>query len=355
MNVCINGRFLTQKLTGVQRFAYEITKALIRIEPQYNIITTKGWLSKDYPELQNNIVEVGFIQGHVWEQVILPIYLAKIGTPLLINLGSTAPIAYKNNVYTLHDVAVKKFPRSFSFAFRTLYNFLIPLCLRQSKVIITVSEFSKREIIDNYNIVPDKIHVIYNAVSSRLKAINSEKIKDKPYLLAVSSLNPQKNFGRLIEAYQRLENPKFNLHIVGGWNKSFANHIFKDRSKSIGIIFLGRLSDVELVQQYKNAEAFLFPSIYEGFGIPPIEAQSFGCPVIASDIEPLREVLRNSALFFDPYNIEEMIKQINALMENPNLKNRLTKLGMENASRFSWNSSAEKLQKLILSNTKLGE
>ena len=340
--IYVNARFLTQPLTGVQRFALELSKELnilrnnlvFLVNDKSKIINVD--LVKDF-----NIVETNGGKGHYWEQITLPKYLKSIGSPLLINLCSTAPIFYQNQIVTHHDVTYVRYPESFSFKFRLLYKLLIPKMLASSKSVITVSNFSKKEISEVYNIPIEKFKIIYNAVNENFNPNTNIPYGD--FCLAVSSPNLHKNFHRMIEAFL-LSDTTLNLYIIGGQALSFSNIDYQSDSR---IKFLGRIDDAELINLYQNAAFFIFPSLYEGFGIPPLEAQACGCPVIASNTASIPEVLGNSVEYFDPLNVNEIQLAIEKIANNKEFRDSLTMLGYENVKRFSWKKSASELNDLI--------
>lgn len=177
--IYVNARFLTQKITGVQRFSIEISKKLKEKIPNIVFISPKNIIHHDLAQ-QLDVRIIGNTQGHLWEQVSLPVFLLTQKKPLLINLANTAPIFYKNKISTIHDIAVERFPENFSFLFKKYYQFIIPTILENSKLIFTVSEFSKSEISEHFNINKNKIDVIYNAVNSEFK-------KQKPLKKTISN------------------------------------------------------------------------------------------------------------------------------------------------------------------------
>ncbi|MGV0240217.1 glycosyltransferase family 4 protein [Klebsiella aerogenes] len=348
--IFINGRFLTQHITGVQRFAVEIAKQLVAKRENIFIVVPDIQKIVDPTMLKKfNIVEAKGGDGHFWEQIILPFFLKKNGNPLLINLMNTAPAFYKNQVVTHHDVTYVRYPDSYPFRFRLLYKTLTPFFFNNAKKIITVSEFSKGEISEVYKIDKSKIDVVYNAVKEDFILDTSlPKIpQDNKYILAVSSQNYHKNFHGLIEAFEHAE-LDYNLKIIGHKAKAFTSvDLTKENQR---IEYLGRVSDVELIDLYRNASAFIFPSLYEGFGIPPLEAQACGCPVISSKSASMKEVLRDSAIFFDPENCADICNAMTTVLNDTDLQKDLIERGFNNVKRFSWENSASILLKIVEDN-----
>lgn len=341
----INGRFLTQKMTGVHRFAYNLCRALVRAGVECRIIMPCAPVVSCYDVNGLDIVKYGKCSGHLWEQVVLPFYMRKHKKNLLLNFTSLGPIAVSNKIITIHDLAFLENPKWYSRSYYLFYKFLTPICAKTSKVILTVSEFSKKEIVRLLGINESKIYVIYNAADVLDCGNSADIINSIPsdFILAVSSLDPRKNFIRLMEAFAKM--PDHNLVVVGGANKVFSDVSLPEGIKNV--TFLGRVSDTSLVYLYRHAKAFVYPSLFEGFGIPPIEAMTYGCPVIVSDLDVLHEVCADSALYVDPYSVEDMIERILYLYNNEEAREILIAKGMKNVERFNWDKSSEALIKVI--------
>ncbi|MCK5354865.1 MAG: glycosyltransferase family 4 protein [Methyloprofundus sp.] len=346
INVVVNARFLTQKVTGVQRYGIEISRALKKLDPTIKFITAKNIIHTDLAnELDAQII--GFNTGHVWENLDLPLYLSLNGSPLLVNLANTAPLFYRKKILALHDIAFLKFPKTFSLGFRWLYRILTPLHVKNSRHLVTVSEFSKKEIQGSYGINKDTISVVYNAAQEVFKPCADST--GNSYILAVSSLSHQKNFHGLIDAFSKLNDKSVFLYVVGGFNHSFANHdLMQVIDNTERVRFLGRVDDMQLAKVYSNAKCFIFPSFYEGFGLPPLEAQSCGCPVIVSDVASLPEVYLDSVRYCNPHDTDNIKKQITDVLNSEVLREDLIKKGYQNTKRFTWGSSADRVYALIL-------
>lgn len=351
MEIYVNARFLTQNMTGVQRYAIELSKQLKRLyDDKIKFVCPKNVVNKEmYDEL--DAIVIGRHTGHLWEQWDLPRYLKKQGKPLLLNLSNSAPIVYKNKVTTLHDITFVRHPGTFSKAFVALYRLMIPQVIRTSRHLFTVSEFSKKEICSFYHVDPSKISVIYNAVSGNFTHIEDKELLRNKYFMAVSSVKGNKNFIYILEAFSKFSEKSSDicLYVVGDLQSNSFKTI--DISKYLSnprIKVIGRVSDEELVRYYSNAYAFLFPSLYEGFGIPPLEAQACGCPVICADASCLPEVFGDSVLYCDPYNPDSLITQMNKLTNNVKLREHLINLGETNVNRYSWKASAIHMTEILV-------
>lgn len=351
--IFINGRFLFQAVTGVQRFGRELITELAKYRDDLVVVTPGGNFDFDIPSNVKHI-SYGKLKGHAWEQIELPIFLYKNKKPLLLNFCNTAPILYNKNIYTLHDIIFKYYPESYSFAFRTYYNSMCHVLLRRAVKIITVSDFSKMEIMKYYGVNDNKISVIHNSIpgewvdSDVVKAaVPNKLVSGTKYVFStLSSFDENKNLNNLVNAFKLIKNDNVELRLLGshaGKNEKCLNDaLLDDRIK-----YLGRVSDDELIQNYKESWAFIIPSNYEGFGIPPLEAQACSCPVLSARSSSLPEVLSNSALFFNQNDILDIKNKIEEVISDPNLRQNLVIQGLKNIKRFSFNRSASTLSKII--------
>lgn len=359
MKIVVNGRFLCQPLTGIQRFAIEISLSLKEIfKGDIVFVAPSDIMQKDIAEKLNAKI-IGKRHGQVWEQLDLLKYLNQNGRPLLLCLSGGAPVFYKNIVFTLHDIVYIRYPQSYSLAYRLFYRMLIGPVLRRAKAVVTVSEFSKSEIIDYYKIPKEKIAVVYNAVSdvfTNRASVESGRQNNRTgnlrYFLAVSSPAYHKNFAFLVESFLQTKLPEnVHLNIVGKLDGSLyrSGQLTEQVQDNPRIHFLGRVSDEELVDWYSNAIAFVFPSLYEGFGIPPLEAQACDCLVLTSDQASLPEVLKDSALYFSPEQTESLSERFRFVLvpENKDIFIHLKQKGIANLKRFGWEKSAHKMADLL--------
>ncbi|AHL76058.1 glycosyl transferase family 1 [Stutzerimonas stutzeri] len=346
--IVINARFLTQDIRGVQRFAEQISLQLKTLRDDLVFVAPKDIRLHDSAE-QLQVRRIGRHRGHLWEQVDLPLWLARNGSPPLVSLCNTAPLAYSNQVATHHDITYVRHPESYSKAFRFTYRNLTPLLFKRIKALITVSEFSRKEIARFYGYPARHIWVVPNAVDARFQPFCAEQCprSSAPYLLAVSSHSAHKNFARMVAAFIRMEGLEdVELRIIGDSSRIFSGSLH-DVAGSRRIRMLGRLTDEELVEAYQGATAFVFPSVYEGFGIPPLEAQACGCPVIAARAASIPEVLGDSALYFDPLKVKDIADCMQRVMRDEALRQNLRRRGKANVARYCWNSSAQQVSRLI--------
>lgn len=345
--IFVNSRFFSQEVTGVQRFGIELSQKFYALRDDIVFLAPKNIKHNEITR-RLNIEVIGSRTGHAWEQLDLPSYLRSQGSPLLINLCNTAPIFYRNKIITLHDAAYKRFPASYSFKFRQAYNLLIPRLVATSRAVLTVSQFAKSELEHFFNLHNVPCHVIYNAASDIFHHEDGERQNEKrspPYFLAVASQQYHKNFEGLIEAFISLPEQMremVRLKIVGSRHKNYqgADSILSSVAAAKNVEFLGRVDDEALSALYRGAAAFVFPSFYEGFGIPPIEAQASGCPVIASSAGAMPEVLQDSVIYFDPYDRNSLVDALRFVIENPFARENYVAAGYKNITRFSWEKSA---------------
>ncbi|WP_337967936.1 glycosyltransferase family 1 protein [uncultured Flavobacterium sp.] len=334
--IVVNGRFLTQKSTGVQRVATEISKHLQKHYKDEIIFVcpNKEFLNPIAESL--NCIKIGYFSGYFWEQFELPFFLFKNKVFLLINFCNTAPILFKKNLIVIHDMAVKENKNWFDWKFATAYKILFYFNLKRALKIITVSNFSKKEILKFYpKIEKSKIDVIY--LASFLDSDEVENQKDN-YFIAVNSLNSRKNIKVILEAFKLLNLNQFKLKIIGGSFKNVFNNDVLEYSTNV--TFLNEVSDADLKKELSKAKALINGSFYEGFGLTALEAMSVATPCILSEIPVHKELYSETALFFDPKNPIQLVQKIKDLMDSENY-NDLCKRSFEVSQKFSWKTASQ--------------
>lgn len=301
MKIIVNGRFLTQRVTGVQRFAREILQELDRLCEDLDIEIAVPRSAVELPNYVNiKVVTIGKRHGTIWEQTSLVNYARK-QKGITLNLCNSAPL-FGKKIVTIHDVKIKAHPEYFSKKFLVWYSILFRNITKKAQKIITVSEFSKKEIIKYYKVNPDKISVIYNGWQHFEKigfdegALEKYGLNKSEFYFSMSSIEPNKNIRWIVNTAQNNSNEIFA--VAGGINKS----VFVEKKISLpgNVKILGYITDEEAKTLMRDCKAFLFPSIYEGFGIPPLEALSAGTKsIIVSDTEVMHEIFGMSAIYIN--------------------------------------------------------
>lgn len=350
--IYINGRFLSQATTGVQRYAIEIVKALDTLvfndgshkRRRVVLLTPPGTPAPGWLRLIASR-SVGLLRGQVWEQLELPQYTRD---GVCLNLCNTAPLAGRSTVVVIHDAGVFAVPETYSRAFRLWYQLLHPRLGRRALSIVTVSQFSRSELGRYVGIAPERIAIIPNGGEHILaQPADSGVLKRLAlrgrYVLAVSSQSPHKNFGGIVAALQHLRHD-VELVFAGGANP----RVFRLSGTDPGKAHLaGRVTDGELRALYENAACFVYPSFYEGFGLPPLEAMTCGCPVVVSRAASLPEVCGDAAVYCDPADPADIARAIETVLGSSELQADLRKRGPERATRFTWNNAARSLLDLV--------
>lgn len=319
MKIVINSRFATQETTGVQRFAEECSLALSSLEDyQFTYLAPKGKIDLNLKE-KLNIKQFGIFKGHLWEQIDLPLYCIFTNS-ILISFCGAPSLIYKKIIYFVHDIAFLKYPKFYNLIYRYFYRLAFSLVSRRNLKIAAVSKFTKKEFEEKYNI--SDVMIVNNTVDHLFreteKPLLPEILSGKEYILVIGSNDPRKNLSQLIETYLK-ENIREDLVIVGNKYSNFSEKDTTMSYQSEKIIYTGHLKGGALSACYINAKCLIYPSFYEGFGIPPLEAFYFKTPVAASDIEVHREVCEDYAHYFSPYQIRDinsLIKKATKINEN---------------------------------------
>ncbi|MDR3659191.1 MAG: glycosyltransferase family 1 protein [Mycobacterium sp.] len=275
--------------------------------------------------------------GVIFEQVYLP--FATVGGPLL-NFAGPAPLLKRNQIVTMHDATPFRFPQTFRRAFVLFYLVSYYLLGRWARRLVTVSRFSASELDDVLGIHTDKF-VVAGCAANALTAVEPQQPElplDETFYLTVGTLAVHKNLPVPVQAVAESGR---TIVVVGA---SGNQQVFSQASTlSSKAIVAGRLSDAELAWLYRNARGLIFPSKYEGFGIPPLEAQSLGCPVVTSNAASLPEVAGDAALYFDPDDMPALLSQLDRLETEEGLADSLRQRGLANAQRYSWEISARRI------------
>lgn len=369
MKILIDLTSLFDNFSGIERYALSISKEMLKLDYKNKyVLLFKNSTHKAFDLFKDrDNIEFLIIQGKnklLFYQIILPKYLYKIKADKYMFLSFPSPILFrKKGIFnTIHDLTAWDYPDTMKIYSRVYFKVSIINAINVSEKILTVSKFSKKRIEEKFK--TSNVNIIYNGVSDVfLKAMNidnfklGEEIKSKyglpqNYIMCLCTLEPRKNIKLLIKAYVELREKysiKSKLVLVGrkGWKiDNLLNEINNKYSKDI--IITGFVDDDDLPQIYKGAEVFVFPSLYEGFGIPVLEAISLKIPVISSNAASLPEVVGDAGILFENDDVNDLEKKILQLLNMSEADTDLfTKNGYKQVKKFEWRKEACKVLELL--------
>lgn len=369
LKIAVNTRLLIKdKIDGIGLFTFEIFKIIAKQHPEhifYFIFDRKP--SAEFI-FEKNIQSVVLLPKtrHIylfpfWYQMLLKKALKRLNPDVFIATDGMFPL--KSNIKTLaviHDLNFEHYPETLPKNVLKYYLNYFPQFAKKAIRIATVSQFSKNDIIKTYQINADKIDVVYNGANIDFKPITEEdalKIKSKytqqqPYFLFVGTLHPRKNILRLLMAFNRFKtqtNSPIKLVLAGRkmwWTKEI-NTFFEQMEAKNDVIFTGRISNEELIKITAAAYAITYVPIFEGFGIPLVEAMRCGVPVITSNVTAMPEVVENAGLLVNPFSEEEIANAMLKLVSDEKLRTTLAQKSLQQAAKFNWEKSAQLLLKSI--------
>ncbi len=356
MHIGIDGRFTQGPNTGVTNYLLNLLKSLSRVDTRntYSIFLSNPNYDGRIPDTVNFRVKVNTVNAFMWKNAWLPKEVKKekidvvhfpAYTGSFVNLGP--------NVVTIHDLIHKVNPSWFSYRELMLIDFPIKLAIKKAMKIIAVSESTKRDIIKFYNVKEDKIVVTLEAADASFEPTRDlaklDYIKKKyaigcDYILYVGVLFKRRNIDRLLEAFsllKRKQHVKHKLVLVGPGKEYFHlnNYIEKYGIKD-EVIYLGYVEQDDLPLLYNASSFFVYPSLYEGFGLPVLEGMACGKAVITSNVSSLPEVIGDTGLLIDPYDVEELCDAMYRLCQDDDLKENLGRRALERSKIFSWDKMA---------------
>ncbi len=340
--IIINGRFLLHKITGVERYARELLEELDKIVKPGEVEMAIPPEIIEVPDFKNiKITKVGKLHNRLWEHLSFPLYVNKRNA-ISLNLCNVAPIPAPG-IVCIHDVKINACPQFFSKKFIAWYTVLFWNAIKRSNKILTVSEFSKKELCKYYNVNADKIVVIPDAwqhferIGYDETTLNKYNLQENGYFFSMCSLEPNKNFKWIAEVAKR--NPDQTFVVSGSINRTvFAEGLGFECPNNMRLI--GYVSDEEAKTLMRDCKAFLFPTYYEGFGLPPLEAMSAGAKcIVVSDTIIMHEIFGEAVNYIDPRNWEIDLSTVKVITN----EQRETVLG-----KYSWKGSAFDLYQKIL-------
>jgi len=367
----IDARFFGPKQKGLGRYVQKLVENLEKTDlnnPYIIFLRKDNFL--DYHPKNNNFKKV--LADYRWygfkEQIFFPFKIKKHQIDLMHFPHFNVPIFYfKPFIITIHDLILKRFPThrastlipAYYWFKNLIYQFVIFSAIKRAKKIIAVSNYTKNDILKYFQVNLNKIKVIYEGAPEYKGCTRQGTAFDaKQYLLYVGNAYPHKNLERLILAFNKLvedrsakgavsasgmglASGKKNLYLIlVGEIDYFYKKIQDKFSNSKQIIFTDFVSDKELTSLYKNASLYVFPSLYEGFGLPPLEAMSYGIPVVCSEASCLPEILEDSAVYFNPEDINDMVEKVKYVLDNEQIQKKLIFNGFDQIKKYKWNKMA---------------
>jgi glycosyltransferase involved in cell wall biosynthesis len=341
------------KQTGVQRAAYNLIRALVRAdrENEYILfapedqISNPDWDFENVSVVPSRLREGEGIRKLFWEQILLPRLATKHKVDILHSPANTSPFFYRGkSIINIHDLCFVVNPHWYSFTFRTMYNLVVPRLARRASKVITNSNNSRNDLLQFCKLPADRVSQVYWAVDDCFldssKSIPEDSIEQDDYILCVSSLDPRKNIKNLLEAYEimrtRFPDIKSKLILIGGESHLFADVRLQVQTYESDVIFKGFVNESTLLQYYRKAKLCVYPSLYEGFGFPPLEAMASGVPVVTSLTSSLPEVVGDAALMVNPYDVDQIADSMARVLTDKSVSDQLIKAGRIQVQRFNW-------------------
>jgi glycosyltransferase involved in cell wall biosynthesis len=345
--IAIDVSIIDRDKAGTNVYVTELVNAIKDIDPEDLILVI---LHGPRPVKSSNLL-TSIINGLIrlfWSDILIPLLVLKFKIEVLHCPANTIPFYSPCKiVVTIHDATPIKSPETYNYWWRIYFNFRFRYAAKHADMVITISENSKKDIINYYGANPENTKVIYHG--NRLLPVCVEN--NPPYgsyILFVGGAHPSKNIPRLIRAYHRFmirnsTNSIYNLVIAGGngLDSQIIRKLILELEISDRVFITGRISDNELSTLYKHAKLFAFPSLNEGFGFPPIEAMANDIPVITSAGGALQEICGDAAIYFDPLSVDDITDKIELTLTDADLRLRMIINGRSQAGKYSWRVCAE--------------
>ena len=364
MRIGIDARFYGSIGKGLGRYTQKLIEKLEKVdgENRYFVFLRKENFDEYRPKNKNFQKVLADYRWYTFaEQIMMPRLLGKYELDLVHFPHFNVPIFYRKKfVITIHDLILIHFPtlrgttlNPLFYFFKFLaYKMTIKSAISRARRIIAVSEFTKKDIVDNYKVQGNKIKITYEACEDfcffsedSAKTILKKYGIINPYIMYVGNAYPHKNLSRLVLAFNKIRESEEDLRLVLVGKEDYFYRQLKEtvrRKKIENVIFAGFVPDCDLDELYKNSRAYVFPSLYEGFGLPPLEAMAKGVPVASSSHSCMKEILGNSAWYFDGRRIEDMADKIIEILKNEPLRKELIGKGYDRAKKYSWHVMARK-------------
>ena len=350
--------------TGIGTYSYELIRSVLKIDPHnlYNLYTPTNNLIPEFEKTNTKVYNLYHDKSNnFWESINNNLY-SLTGKEDLFHThqnGIGLPMSKTcKNVITLHDLIPLKMPETVSESYMKIFNSEMPKIIDKCDGIITVSNYSKKDIIECFNFPEDKIFVTYLATDKTYHPIDKALCKELmkriynltgKFILYIGGFSPRKNILNLINAFSKLNDPHNEYKLIIAGTKGISYSIYKNRVDELNlsetVLFPGYIEIDHLPYLYNASELFVYPSFYEGFGLPPIEAMSCGVPVIASNVTSIPEIVGDAALFVNPHDIDDIFEKIETALYDDSIRNLLIDKGFNRVKSLSWDFTAQETLK----------
>jgi len=367
MRIAIDIREATGQKTGKGWYTFVMVKNLLKNDTQNSYILYTQTHNSKFDKYENATQRVIKKNGLLWHLAVLrdlkknPPDIFWAPTSYIIPAFLPKTIV---SMITIHDLIAFLFPLTHNKKAVLLERFTVPRAVKKAHTIFTVSHNTEKDVEREFDVSREKIVVAQCGVSKIFHPLQPHEIEPicekfkvpEHFILGVGTLSPRKNFDRLIEAYAQISDRHPSVHLVIVGEKGWKWDVILERAKIAKdrVHFIGYVEGEEVAALYNKAKLFVFPSLYEGFGMPPLEAMACGCPVITSDRSSLPEVVGEAALQVNPYSVDEIAKAMDQILSDPTLAHTLVKKGFAQAEKFRWEDSAKKMLKAFMLVTNCG-
>lgn len=365
---------LTVTSAGVGRYSFELLRAMLASNPDFgfHVICDKETEQRIQPYLRQDWDKAVVVKRPAsGKQRIIAEQFKILGefpkADLVHYPDYSVPIfCARPTVITMHDMAKVRFPNTYNLGQRIWNSTMLRISVKKASKIICVSNFTKRELIDIFKVSAEKTDVVYNGLNPLNNAVATDDAVfrefgiGESYILSVNTIEPRKNIVSLIRSFDKLRrHGAVNQLVLVGATGWLSKPIFQE-VRALGlegnVVFTGFVSDNKLLALYRNAKAFVYVSLYEGFGFPPLESMACGVPAVVSNVASLPEVMGDAAAYVEPLNIDSICETVQEVLTNDTLRKRLIERGVERCALFEWRRAAKEtiqVYQSLLSSSKI--